>query len=471
MSIPRPPVVPAFHLMTAFIQIAILMSTLTAPLTTDIVCVALTIWAMRGPLFALQTLSMFVVIRAMNPSLIHWGTVSSGLGWALPFLLCIRLLPMMRSNDFKIMHSIFLFSFVTAFCSIIGSAALAVSITKIISFGLIVPAVLVANFRLNQTEVATLGRWLTTLAIAVAALSLITLLRPTVAHFSESNLLQGITNQPQTLGSYLAPFASGLLSMWLLQKSRATSGAFGFFGIMAVCILMTYSRNAVVATVLAVCLSFLKAKGAGARDETIASLSLLRVLTFGAIALIAMQLSMGGISKAVSGLVFKRGEESVGEAFSSSRGGGVVSQLKNFTTAPIVGHGFGVYVDGKFPAGVVSFAGIPISAPVEKGVLPTAVMEETGILGSTCFVYMIFVLVRTMWGYGYPPLMAIFLACLFLNFGEALLLSPGNIGLQLWLVIGWCLRAASTDSKVTDATSLVTTTSRAVVRPFSNLLD
>jgi len=108
-------------------------------------------------------------------------------------------------------------------------------------------------------------------------------------------------------------------------------------------------------------------------------------------------------------------------AFAASRGGLVYSQVHNFMTSPWIGRGFGVYADGVFPSGVKLFAGIPVSAPVEKGVLPTAVLEETGVLGFACLAYLIYALVRGVWHRAPHAVVAMLIACLFRFIPECLL--------------------------------------------------
>ena len=87
---------------------------------------------------------------------------------------------------------------------------------------------------------------------------------------------------------------------------------------------------------------------------------------------------------------------------------------------------------------VVRFQGIPISASVEKGFLPTAVLEETGIIGSSFLVLLLFSISFPIFKYGKPWEIWMFATALLLNAGEAMLLSPGGKGLLIWIVIGFC---------------------------------
>jgi hypothetical protein len=455
----------------ALLHVAILASTVITSVATDIDCVALALWALRGPLAALQSLSIFVVIRTMNPSLIQSDTVSSTLSWALPLLVSIRILPLIKRPDLRVIGPLWLFCLVAITCSITTSLALTVSIMKAVSLAAIAATVLVASFRLSESEVSALGRWLRTLAVVVATMSLATLVRPAIAYLPDTHLLQGILNHPQALGAFLAPFAAAYVASWLFRSGRTDHAAFAIMTVVVLCMLLTLSRTAAVATMLGTGMSLIGGRApAGRRAESEAGrllgFSLLVILMLSAAALAGSR-----ISSSLSGFVFKRGEQKVSEAFLASRGGGMISQLQNFASSPIVGHGFGVYADGVFPTGIVEVAGIPVSAPVEKGVLPTAVLEETGLVGFLFFAYMIFALVRSLWKRVERPVLAMLFGCLFVNLGEAVLLSPGNIGLHVWLLIGWCLRVGMSESRSRAETHSTVESRAAIIKPYANLLD
>ena len=138
-----------------------------------------------------------------------------------------------------------------------------------------------------------------------------------------------------------------------------------------------------------------------------------------------------------------KGEEKpIGEAFYASRGKRIEEQWRNFTEQPITGHGFGIYSSGDVPSGVKTFLGIPISAPTEKGFIPTAVLEETGIIGSIFFLYFLFSLIRLALKGTDIRWIAMFFGCLFVNVGEAVFFSVGGIGLHIWLLMGLAIGAA-----------------------------
>ena len=73
----------------------------------------------------------------------------------------------------------------------------------------------------------------------------------------------------------------------------------------------------------------------------------------------------------------------------------------NYLTSPLTGIGFGTSYDSQFVAGATWY-----TAPTEKGFLPIAVLEETGLSGSLFFwAFIIFFLIylireRNISGFG-----------------------------------------------------------------------
>jgi hypothetical protein len=141
-------------------------------------------------------------------------------------------------------------------------------------------------------------------------------------------------------------------------------------------------------------------------------------------------------SKTIKGFWLKGNQETVEKAFYHSRGGGIAFQWRRFLEQPLTGHGFGIDVAHGNEKRPGTFLGIPISASTEKGFLPTAFLEEVGLLGALFFAPFLFALLK---GASYQSdigLIAMFFACLFVNIGEAVFFSPGQIGGFFWVIIG-----------------------------------
>jgi len=471
MSIARPKGDPYLSREQALLQVSLFAAVVASGATSGAAQAGLLLWGLSGPLAALQSLSVFVVVRNFNPQLAAHGALSGLLAWALPLAVSVRFLPLITARSLRVLAPLWLFCAVAALCSTLTSPAVAVSIMKAATLAVVASGVLIANQRLTPAETRALGTWLRTLALVVTALSLLTLVRPGIAHLPGSDLLSGIFSHSQALGAFLAPFAAASLAQWILGRQVTTPVRKISWCAIVGCMLLTLSRTAALAAMLGLAFAVIggtlgnkRAAGADARR----ALGLVVLLSLG---LLVIELATGRVLSSVAHFALKGGQASVGEAFEASRGGLVTSQLHNFMTSPWIGHGFGVYADGVFPSGVKMFAGIPVSAPVEKGVLPTAVLEETGIVGFVCLSFLIYVLVRGVWRRSSHALVAMLIACLFVNLGEAVLLSPGGMGLHIWLLIGWCLRAARLDvhSGLESGAAALAPAPRS--RPYANLIE
>jgi hypothetical protein len=455
----------------AVLQVAVLVAVIASGPTSDAAQIGLLLWALRGPAAAMQSLSLFVVVRSFNPSLAAHGALGGTLGWALPLIVSVRLLPLLTAQSMRLLAPLWFFCVVAALLSILASPAVAVSLMKTATLALITSGVVAGCQRLTPTETRSIGTWLRTLAIVVAGLSLMTLVRPGIAHLPGSGLLNGVLNQSQALGAFLAPFAAASLTQWTLARRSATTINVAIWAAILGCTLLTLSRTAAIATIMGFAFAVLGGRAADRRTtgaDVRRALGLVVLLAFG---LLIVELATGSVLRGLASFALKGGQGSVGEAFEASRGGLVATQLRNFMASPWIGNGFGVFADGVFPAGIKTFMGIPVSAPVEKGVLPTAVLEETGILGFLCFAYLIYALVSGVWRRAPHPVVAMLIACLFVNLGEAVLLSPGGFGLHVWLLIAWCIRAAEVESSPALAENRPAPAARPRSPPYPNLLD
>jgi hypothetical protein len=319
---------------------------------------------------------------------------------------------------------------------------------KVVTFALAATAVLVAFNHLRARDIERMQSWILTVGFTVIALSALTLLKPGLGSGGNGGL-QGMLNQPQALGIFIAPFAAWSLAGVLMMRQSVSRFEL-WVGIgAAALIILTRARTGGFATLFGVGVVFLS-RMLARRQARQAPLGrpIIMVCLLGVCVLI-LAVTTGVVSKVATEYAYKGTEKEnrdLGAAFYDSRGGGVVTQWHNFLNQPLLGNGFGVYPDGKFPSGVVEFAGIPISAPIEKGFLPTAILEEGGILGAAALTVLILLLARRAWRNNDLRWRAMFVACLGMNIGECVFLSPGGIGMFDWILLGLALNGYRTTS-------------------------
>ena len=152
----------------------------------------------------------------------------------------------------------------------------------------------------------------------------------------------------------------------------------------------------------------------------------------------------------MSGFITKTNEVSVGSiinAYKISRGVLYIPMIDNILESPLKGIGFGLASD-LTNMDIKYFRGVPVSAPIEKGVLPLAILEEVGVFGFIFIIIWILLLVRCSIAKGISDTMVLLTILLF-NLGEAGLFSPNGYGM-LYLVL---LASATTKPKLIKNTN------------------
>ena len=253
---------------------------------------------------------------------------------------------------------------------------------------------------------------------------------------------QGILNQPQGFGIMMA-----LLTAWQLGK-MLTRRLYSVLQVLlltffAALLYMSASRTGMLAFMLGT----LAAGAMGlfsSRPELRAVLTgippFLRLAAAATLTILSI-VFFQGLVQGVQQVVFKGdAESSLAENFAGSRGELIDASFENFKERPIFGKGFGIpsYFD-EFAIRYDPIFGLPVSAPVEKGVLPVAVLEELGVVGGLFFLWLIYALLHRVARNSEYRMIGLLVCALAINLGEAVLFSAGGFGLLVWLVIGMAL--------------------------------
>lgn len=126
----------------------------------------------------------------------------------------------------------------------------------------------------------------------------------------------------------------------------------------------------------------------------------------------------------------------------SSRQAVVGASWENFLASPLIGIGFEVAKTDYFVQNASLFY-----APIEKGFLPVAVLEETGVVGAFFFVLFLLAYLGYLAGQLNIPGIAMFVTFLAVNCGEAMFFAMGGHGGfgWLWFVGGMMLGTFSVE--------------------------
>ncbi len=403
----------------------------------EIICGAALFWMLRGPLQVIQTLSLIVIIKNLNPAFIELSLSLALMGWGAVFIAVLRAIFLLKKSMMQSLFSIIIFSMVVAVFSFFVSPNIDVSMMKILSFALFSCAVVVCALSLNAKEAESLKVWIFSFYAVIVLLSLPIYFFPAIGFNRNAAGFQGIMNHPQLFGIILSPLTAWMLCRVLITREKSAHIWWIVIVLLISLHLFSQARTGILAVALALMVAFFF--GLAKKKSTIymskAVMMGMLVFVFGIIAYI----SSGDVSDKVDEFLLKGDGSNVSSAFTHSRGGAISSQWNNFIANPLMGTGFGVYPNGMHPNSVSYFHGIPISASVEKGFLPTAILEEVGLIGFLLFLNIIYSLGKFVFNDYEVKWVAMFAACLFVNLGESIFFGINGISQWFWVLIALCI--------------------------------
>lgn len=254
---------------------------------------------------------------------------------------------------------------------------------------------------------------------------------------STLSLFKGMTMHSQSLGPIVAAFATLIFGDLVFSIKKWDPLYVVMLLISPVLIYKTSSRTAMgtyLAGFMMVMWFAMKARGLGARWRgKVVSTMWLTIL----VAMAAL-LAVPSVQKGVMQYVLKFGaadanaDLSMGEIV-STRQGLMDEALDNFQKKPLFGNGFQVSEElvNKTKGSVASY----LSAPIEKGVWVTAVLEEGGVPGFILFAGFIFVTIFTLarrHAYIAASLMVVITVS---NLGEFTFFSMSYTGGMIWMLV------------------------------------
>jgi hypothetical protein len=250
---------------------------------------------------------------------------------------------------------------------------------------------------------------------------------------------QGVMGHPQAFGPTMALLAV-LAFDRLLKAPRMPWWDFAVLAVSLLFIFRSEARTAAGSLVLGLVAGFglalARDRRKGGRTSTPRGRHVVPLLIGAVLATLLMGMTA---SDQIATFIAKRGDTgaSVGDAFQRSRGELMEVMLENIDRNFWTGIGFGVASDpSEMTVLYDPLFGLPISAVVEKGVMPIAVLEETGFWGATLVALWVLNVLWIAVRAGFLPT-AVVVTAFALNLGEAVLFSPGGMGMILIILIGW----------------------------------
>ena len=378
-------------------------------------------------LFGALNPGMFPVVE--NGTVLRYLVIAGGVGSILTQAAFAR----QWKRDRIVRMTLLLGGFLVAH-SILFSHQRAISLLKAILWGVTMVSIVVAweDLSPRSRHVLALRIYRTLIAIAVVSSPLTVF---TVGYYLNGRGFQGILHHPQAFGIVMALLGAWAISSWLTDRRPRWSLAAS--GLAVAMVVLSGARTGGVALAIGVSVMLIvRSRGrlfALVRNVVRVRMVLLAVTVGGVLAL------TGGVLQYIE----KRPEVTVDrstatELYVRSRGILILPMILNIQADPIVGIGFGVPSSLENVARTDGLLGIPTSAPVEKGVMPLAVLEEVGVFGLCLVGIWLWIGFRRSVRNG-PSAVAVFVTVLAVNLGESLLFSPGGTGLLFMVAIGWAI--------------------------------
>jgi hypothetical protein len=393
------------------------------------------VYALKGPK---QTIEAFTLLAF----LLIIGGVDVSMGrWLVLFAGCGRMIWDSIAGDEPVppvLTPLLLFSVAVLVFAPLVSYLPVVSMFKAFSFAVGVGTVLVAFYRTGHLRHYWLC-WFYTLAIFILFGSVLAYLAGT-GYGRNGVGFQGILGHPQTYGPVMAPLTALFTGLLLFERNRSwliVAGAvLGWLGMFA-----SLSRTSLLAVILSFCIVAVVALFKETWRPSITGL-LLRPVTlliaFVLVFFVAFQWTE--VQQGAVEFLLKDDniDGSVAGALEASRGGLIERSMENFRTAPITGIGFGVPSDPGLTRIEIGAFGLPVGASVEKGFMPSAVLEETGVIGAALVIILLAMLLWPVVARGSITLFWMVLSCLLINLGEMVFFSVGGMGFLLWIFTAFC---------------------------------
>lgn len=309
-----------------------------------------------------------------------------------------------------------------------------ISTLKTLSWAIGTIAILKTFQSLRQQDVLWLLRFLLGILVTAVVVSLTVRSFPG-ALLTRQGLLRGVFGHSQVLGGVASGLATFLICHLLLKaQSRARLQTIAITVLSLVAIALCSSRTAFFSTIIGIVGGTILHGGKGRfQINRLAAVYCCGLLSIaGAIVVISD-------SGTFDSIFYKHGiRGSAVDSLLSTRQPLIDKQLADFSDHPLLGIGFGVSSPVNFRELVTQFRW---SAPTEKGFLPTAVLQETGLIGFVLFAVLLATMIRLLAASADPRLIGAATCGLASNIGEATLYSLGGIGILTWLWFALALSA------------------------------
>lgn len=426
----------------AIILFLLLVTKLGTP--GNLICFAvLTVLALRNAVGALMALSMTALLIITSEVLVTRSGVFSLLKFWILLIAGVTLLRESRSI-FKLpeQSTLLLFAFCAAVLTLINDYFIGISLLKnaMFTWGALC---LLATSALPDDIGPQITEWAMSMVFVVAGMSVLLYLAGGASGIFETQWGQrvsgfrGALSHPQTMGVVASLFAVYLTALYIFTIVHRKRLLLACIMVLLGLTYLSGARTGMIGYFLATgMLLFVSSirMGRNTESRTVARYKV-RLFQAGLMAVLLaaiLELATGQISDRVDEFLDKDegGVSSLTDAFKSSRSAQIDEAWRTFSNNPLTGIGFGTDNTPQWRRQASLF-----SASAEKGFLPTAILEETGILGTAFFCLFLLVLGYRLLAERQLIGLAMLLALLVFNMAEMMFFALGGLGLMSWTMI------------------------------------
>ena len=410
------------------------------------------VMASRSTAGAIKAFSLGALIIVANSHLISINMAHSYLRFPLVLVAGLRIFWDARQRSPKVFFqghlvALLMFAGVSLLCAFINQYFFMVSLLKIGVFTYGAYAIMVGSDA-SRTSGSDLTVWFCALVLFYVAGNFLAY-GLGVGYTYHGRLteaggtlgLAGITNHPQTQGPLSAISAIYAFCVYLYTPYRQRWLMGLLVPILLVLCYMSAARTALFSVVLAlgalVAFSFVLSGGHKRVRLNVSPVKMAIICFMSGMGLLFIELFTGGIfTQKISDFALKSIRDGSSGSFSfstmfSSRMPLIEQSIYLFREKPLTGIGFGTMLDPAWAAN----ASI-LSAPTEKGFLPTAILEETGIFGALCFAAFLCLFFSNYWRKRNIVAIGVMACFVLLNLGEMMFFALGGMGAYCWSMIG-----------------------------------
>lgn len=329
-----------------------------------------------------------------------------------------------------------------AVCSLLGGVFVHIALLKLLFFFLTLTGFFACIYTLRRLRIDT-TEWFVAQGLVLCILSALALALGVGANFRDLAMGVGLYNlavyHPQAMGPLAAILCTYVICVLLFAGHRNRWICLPILGVLVFCILLTRSRTGVGTLLFGVLSTVGPAllwggRGSRAIRVNVSRSSLLAATVAATFLFVLADVgSRGAISDVVRSFAVKATgsvESFTVEDVISSRIGKISDSWESFQASPVYGIGFQVSRDPYFRQHATIF-----HAPVEKGFLPTAVLEETGVIGALFFLIFIGTMLWSLVHQRNVPGLAVFSTFLVMNLGEVCFFSLAGHGAYAWMLV------------------------------------